>query len=415
MRHKTITGVLCLMAVLAPAMSRPAAAQEPMTFKKDEMIVFLGNTLAERMRYYGYFETLLRSRHPDLNLQFRNLGWSADEVSLRPRPMNFGDIHTHLADQKADTVFLMYGLNESFAGDAGLETFHADLAKLIDELRDHRYNGKRAPRLVLVSPAPQEPIKGMPDVSLRNREIEEYVKAMAAVAEEKSLPFVDLYGGIRWFLSDPAADPITFNGIHFEDYGYWLMAQVIAAQIGMRNNPQAIIADMKTDQIQALGAAIRSREEVKGGFRIQVEGLYPPFLPLPEVAPEEAPVVFVPPIMTVTGLEPGQYGLAIGKVVVALGSAEQWAEGLPFEDAAFQELLESVRKDSAHKNQLFFDRWRAVNGFYIYGGRKEPFGVKSFPPELARFDELVKKEEAAINKRLQGYGSQELTFAQVGG
>ena len=41
------------------------------------------------------------------------------------------------------------------------------------------------------------------------------------------------------------------------------------------------------------------------------------------------------------------------------------------------------------KSRLFFDRYRAVNGYYIYGGRKEPFGVHSFPPEMVRFDELV--------------------------
>ena len=30
-----------------------------------------------------------------------------------------------------------------------------------------------------------------------------------------------------------------------------------------------------------------------------------------------------------------------------------------------------------------------MNGYYIYGGRKEPFGVHSFPPEMVRFEELV--------------------------
>ena len=42
-------------------------------------------------------------------------------------------------------------------------------------------------------------------------------------------------------------------------------------------------------------------------------------------------------------------------------------------------LAEAVRR----KNELFFYRWRAVNGEYIYGRRKEPFGVVNFPAEMA--------------------------------
>jgi hypothetical protein len=29
---------------------------------------------------------------PDANLTVRNLGWSADEVNLQPRPLNFGSV-----------------------------------------------------------------------------------------------------------------------------------------------------------------------------------------------------------------------------------------------------------------------------------------------------------------------------------
>jgi hypothetical protein len=49
-----------------------------------------------------------------------------------------------------------------------------------------------------------------------------------------------------------------------------------------------------------------------------------------------------------------------------------------------------------HKNELFFYRWRAVNGEYIYGRRKEPFGVVNFPGEMEALEKMIAAEEAEI-------------------
>ena len=57
-------------------------------------------------------------------------------------------------------------------------------------------------------------------------------------------------------------------------------------------------------------------------------------------------------------------------------------------------LAEAIRQ----KNDLFFLRWRAVNGEYIYGRRKEPFGVVNFPAEMARLEEMVRAAEGEIWK-----------------
>src|SRR3546814_10201404 len=63
-------------------------------------IVFIGNTFAERLQEHNYFETLLYQSFPDRKLRVRNLAWSADEVNLRPRPMNFGTLDEHLRQQE---------------------------------------------------------------------------------------------------------------------------------------------------------------------------------------------------------------------------------------------------------------------------------------------------------------------------
>ena len=60
---------LCLSAVL---LISPAAAADPLKLKKDDRIVFIGNTLAERMLYTGNLETEIYRRHPQLDLVIRN-------------------------------------------------------------------------------------------------------------------------------------------------------------------------------------------------------------------------------------------------------------------------------------------------------------------------------------------------------
>ena len=55
-------------------------------------------------------------------------------------------------------------------------------------------------------------------------------------------------------------------------------------------------------------------------------------------------------------------------------------------------LLEAIRL----KNELFFLRWRAVNGEYIYGRRREPFGVVNFPEEMRQLEAMIASQEEDI-------------------
>src|SRR5262249_30450473 len=127
--------------------------------KKGDRIILIGNTLAERMQYYGHFETLLHSRFPDLELVFHNLGYSADELVLRPRQAPCGDHGHTLKDEKPDVLIAAFGLNESFAGPSGLKRFAIDLEGFINSSTTTKYNGKSPPKLVLLSPIAHEDLK----------------------------------------------------------------------------------------------------------------------------------------------------------------------------------------------------------------------------------------------------------------
>ena len=54
----------------------------------------------------------------------------------------------------------------------------------------------------------------------------------------------------------------------------------------------------------------------------------------------------------------------------------------------------SCAREVNEKNLQFFYDYRAVNGCYIYGGRKKPFGVVNFPAEFAKLRKMIANRDA---------------------
>jgi len=287
----------------------PAAEKSPLLeIKPHDHIVIIGNTFAERMQNAGYFETLLHSRFPEKELVVRDLGWSADELTLRPRSKDFQDHGHNLEDHKADVIIACFGFNESFAGEKGLAQFEKDLGEFIDTTLKAKYNGKTHPRLVLLSPIANENLHrhGLTDGKKNNERLLLYTAAMQKVANEKGVPFVDLFVPSKKLMEQEKRD-LTINGIHLNDYGYKVLAPVLdQALFGARKDTGSTID------------------------------------------------------------------------------------------------LSKLRAEVLEKNLQFWYDYRAVNGYYIYGGRKEPFGVVNFPAEFAKLRKMIANRDQRIWDVAQG-------------
>lgn len=281
------------------------AAPPAITFNKGDHVCIIGNTLAERMQYFNHFETHLHSRLPEHQLVVRNLGWSADELTLRPRSKDFQDHGHTLKDHKADVVLAFFGFNESFAGKVGLGKFESDLTDFIKTTTTTNYNGTSAPRLVLFSPIAFEDTGNshLPNPGKMNQQIKLYVDAMKKVAAQSKVPFVDLFTPTLQAFKISKA-PLTMNGVHLNDQGYAKLAPVIC---------DALVGPAK--------------EELD---------------------------------------------------------------------------LDRLHKEVAEKNLQFFYDYRAINGYYIYGGRKKPFGVVNFPEEFAKLRKMIANRDQRIWAVAQG-------------
>ncbi|MGH8639961.1 MAG: hypothetical protein ACREUZ_22780, partial [Burkholderiales bacterium] len=139
------SGVGLVILASAPTGGTVAAGVE---LREKDHISIIGNTLAERLQYDGWLETVVHARFPKHDLVFRNLGFSGDEIATRLRSKNFGTPDEWLSGRaepiggyqanrfegtntRADVIFAFFGYNESFAGKAGLEAFKQELGDWI--------------------------------------------------------------------------------------------------------------------------------------------------------------------------------------------------------------------------------------------------------------------------------------------
>jgi lysophospholipase L1-like esterase len=262
MSHTRLIAVLAglILSVGFPGLAR---AQTPaLELRRGDTVVLIGNTLAERMQYFNHFETLLMLRFPELQLRVRNLGWSGDALALQPRPLNFGDASKHLQQQKADVMLAFFGASESFAGEAGLPQFEHDLETYLRTHAAATYNGKTPPRLALISPIAHEklPQLGHVDVVARNRDLERYTAAMRAVAAREKVAFVDLFTPSLAAMHRAPA-PLTDNGIHLNEAGDAVVAELLMQGLGFMPASAAVAAGAKLRQVEALRADIREKNQ----------------------------------------------------------------------------------------------------------------------------------------------------------
>src|SRR5262245_17608036 len=170
------------------------------------------------MQHDGWLETYFYTRFPKDELVFRNLGFAADEVTVRDRSDGFGSADEWLTRCKTDVVFAFFGYNESFADKAGLGKFKADLDGFIKHTLRQKYSGQAPPRLVLFSPIAHENLneRNLPDGKENNERLELYTAAIAEVAKTNKIAFVDLFHPTKELYAN-ASRPLTINGVHLTD------------------------------------------------------------------------------------------------------------------------------------------------------------------------------------------------------
>ena len=376
-----------MLGLLAGAGVRAGDAFE---LKDGDRVVLVGNTLIEREQRYGHWEAALTRRWPDRNITFRNLGWSGDTVFGDARAgfdnaaKGFSRLTEGVLSLKPTVIVIAYGSNEAFAGADGLPAFVKGLDKLLDALTPAKA------RVVLLAPFRQEDMgRPLPDPTAQNKNLRLYRDALQDAAKKRDLTFVD-----SLFSRDEGKVPLTDNGIHLTDLGYWRTSFTMEKGLGLPALGWRV-------EIDATGKMVKTTKGTKvekatfAPLRFQATDAT-----LPAVSMKAGKDSwYIPPVertLRVTGLPAGHYTLSIDGNSVATASADKWAEGVRLMSGPEFEQSERLREAIVAKNRLYFHRWRPQNETYLFGFRKHEQGKNA--REVPLFDPLVEKQEAEIAK-----------------
>jgi len=359
MNRKNLTLlVILLLSSLARAGAPPAIELKD----GDNRIVFLGDGFVEQAQFSGYVEARLERRFPDRRLICSNLGWSGDDVWGSARtagyqnPAQFERLKKETTALNPDIIFVGYGLDESFAGAAGLPHFvqgYNDLLAVLEHL---------TPRLILLSPPCAEDLgRPLPDQVEHNRDVEQYTAAIKAIAEQRHLPFVDLFHRL---VEAKRANPnlqLTHNGILLNDNGYWIAAQEIEKQLGLRPDLVQLKVSSDGKVLSADGVKAAPVDPAQPGLRLEVTRGNLPAPAAPGPIAKLAAFADPAPVMQVTGLAPGDWVLAIDGKPAVTASAEQWNSGVGITTGPDEEQMEKLRVLIGQRNDLYYRRWRPFN------------------------------------------------------
>jgi len=213
-----IRAVVPVFPLLWLLISSGSIRAEPFGFEPGDRISYIGNALADRKQHDGWLETYLHAAHPHHELVFRNFGFSGDQVHHRPRAhTGFGDADSHLSRAETTVIFAFFGYNESFDDP---DLFANRLIEWIDHTLRQNYSGDGPPRIVLFSPIAHENLgdPSLPDGTDNNRRLAALTHAMANIAQEKDVTFVDLFHGTQALYRE-SDQPLTINGVHLSSEG----------------------------------------------------------------------------------------------------------------------------------------------------------------------------------------------------
>ncbi|MFT5127219.1 MAG: glucose/arabinose dehydrogenase/plastocyanin [Rhodothermales bacterium] len=211
--------MLRIALILLLALPQLVCAQ--LTLAPQSRVAVVGGVLGERMQHDGWLETLLQQRFPRNKLSFRTLAVAGDTLTTQSRPEGFGSLDDHLSFCKADVILACFELDQ-----ASPALLSEQLAEFAEHLAGQQYNGKSAPKLILLSPIACEPGSNPAlDAESANTALKPFVTAIAEFATAKKLPFVDLFSATLAAYED--GGPYTINGSFLNSAGNRLVAETI--------------------------------------------------------------------------------------------------------------------------------------------------------------------------------------------
>jgi mono/diheme cytochrome c family protein/glucose/arabinose dehydrogenase len=248
---------LIIVLILVVIMAFLPSSEKKIQLSKGAHISLIGGNLGSRMLNYGVFDTELHLRFPEHNLTIRNMCDGGDMPGFRPHSARndpwafpgaekfqteyaknsdsrgfFPKPDEWLSNLKTDVLLAFFGYSESFAGEAGLDNFKAELSAFVEHTLAQKYNGVTPPQLALVSPIAFQNLSDkydLPNGVNENKNLELYTKAIQAVANQYDVIFLDVFNpSKKWF---ETGEQLTIDGCQLNTEGYQKFGTFLVDQL----------------------------------------------------------------------------------------------------------------------------------------------------------------------------------------
>ncbi|GEO19945.1 hypothetical protein CQA01_04790 [Cyclobacterium qasimii] len=356
----------------------------------------MGNALIENEQEYGFLEYRLTNYWPEKHLTFRNLGWSGDTVFGEARsyytspPGPYELLISQIKASNPDWMIIAYGNVEAQDGASGLAHFKAGLNQLLDSVE------ALAAKPVLLSTIPQAIAGSEALLAKRNEGLILYNEAIAEIAKSRSLAFIDVFNA---FNIPDQLKHYQNNGVHLNEEGYLLLAETIMDQMKLTTEIPSFRIDASTATIESNVTTenLTIIDKSKGfSFNSTIQASSTPV----------SKTQLNGQTITVEGLKKGTYTLSIGGELQAVGSRNDWEEGITLHPSASSQQSGQLLKLIREKDKTYFHQYRPQNRTYIIGFRSYEQGRHK--EGLAALDALILWLDDQINQTKKQQSTQYL-------
>ena len=343
-----------LILLFVALLTFPAWSQS-FALHNGDRVVFYGDSITAQRLFTRYFEDMVLTRYPQMNIQFWNAGVPGDTVNGGYA----GDAETRLKrdlfPHTPTVITIMLGMN-----DGGYGTFHQDwldgftvgYRKILSAI-DTQLPGAR---VTIIKPTPYDEITHGTEFPAYSSVITKYSDQVGRLGAEPRRTLVDFNGPITQLLlaakrDNPAlAQLLLPDRIHPSDATHWVMAATLARAWGMTPIVSSVHFDAaKGEVVNAQNTNVTGLERYSDGLRwTQIDQA----LPLP-LNLNDGMIQFLlkisnlanidQQVLQVSGLSATNYTLTIDAKKVASFTREELTAGVNL--ALYPTPMESQARD----------------------------------------------------------------------
>lgn len=374
---------LVLWMFVSGAALRSAAADEGFPLRDGDRVVFFGDSITQNGLYIAYVEAYVRTRFPDLDVQFVNHGISSETISGTteidhdpPRPWALPRFERDITKWQPTVVVACFGMNDGNYHPFDEERFEKYQAGIHELIR--RTHDEAQARLTLLTPPPYDAYQRKPaDPQARyygykfpaidyDSTLEHYSAWLTTLPPGDAL-VADVHSASNAHLAARRQDLVSFSlapdAVHPGPFGHWLMAQTLLEAW----EAPSLVAELTLDS-RALTASGGDVEDFRRDGDVWEFVWHSP-LPLPRDPEWENESVALEMIsqrldrysLRIENLPPGDYELSADGTSLGQFSAAELAVGLDLtalpelpSNVQAREVLQLVRA----RRQALYLAWR---------------------------------------------------------